>query len=434
VATDDQQVLVTGIASAPATFTIPGNGQIQPKAVYAHYDGSGAGSAFLPALKVTSDGGELVGIYPVAQTVAAGGSAEVSWFPRVSGAPLEVTSVEVTDGTTTVTSVTEIDFTSGAKVSSGGAGVADVAIPTTPSGSIGGYAVYGDGSDGSPTFDGSTVVLGITPSGNTYTLARDVFLAAPTINNGVSIITNGFRVFARDTLTNNGTIKWDGNDATANTGGGGVSNANSSFNTGSTSANQPGTGGGQGNTGAGSVGVSQSTSSRGSYGGNGGNGGTGSSGGGTGGVVVARTSIMGEIRYVVPALMLQFVTGNFATSTQAFGVMGGAGGGGGGGDGAAAGGHGGGGGGVVGVYARLIAGTGTISANGGKGGTMAAGNVGGGGGGGGGLVVVLSGSASAGSVTGQTITANGGAKGSPHGGGTDNAQAGSPGTVLVIAN
>ena len=84
MATDDQQVLVTGTASAPTHFTIPGNGQIQPKAIFAHYDGSAAASPFLPALKIISDGGELVGIYPTPTSVAAGGSAEVSWFPRVA--------------------------------------------------------------------------------------------------------------------------------------------------------------------------------------------------------------------------------------------------------------------------------------------------------------------------------------------------------------
>lgn len=88
MATDDRQVLVTGVAATPASFVIPGSGQIQPKSVFAHYDGSGAASPFLPALKIVSDGGEVVGIYPASQTVPAGGSADVSWFPRVSAAVL----------------------------------------------------------------------------------------------------------------------------------------------------------------------------------------------------------------------------------------------------------------------------------------------------------------------------------------------------------
>lgn len=81
--TDDQQVLVTGVASAPASFTIPGNGQIQPKTIFATFDGSGAASPFLPCMKVISDGGKTVGIYPTTSPVAAGGSADVSWFPHI---------------------------------------------------------------------------------------------------------------------------------------------------------------------------------------------------------------------------------------------------------------------------------------------------------------------------------------------------------------
>lgn len=89
MATDDQQVLVTGQAAAPATFTVPGNGQITPRAVYAHFDGTAAAGSYKPALKITSDGGKLVGIYPIsaADTLAAGVSAEVSWFPRVACCP-----------------------------------------------------------------------------------------------------------------------------------------------------------------------------------------------------------------------------------------------------------------------------------------------------------------------------------------------------------
>jgi len=83
VATDDQQVLVTGQADAPASFRVPGNGQIQPKAVYASFDGTSAVGDFLPALKIISDGGETVGVYPTETAVVAGASADVSWFPGV---------------------------------------------------------------------------------------------------------------------------------------------------------------------------------------------------------------------------------------------------------------------------------------------------------------------------------------------------------------
>lgn len=92
VATDDQQILVTGTAPAPATWLVPGNGQITPRSVFAHYDGTAAATAYFPALKVISDGGKTVGIYPCLTAVAAGGSADVSWFPDVGTVAETVTA------------------------------------------------------------------------------------------------------------------------------------------------------------------------------------------------------------------------------------------------------------------------------------------------------------------------------------------------------
>ena len=92
MATDDRQVLVAGTAPAPALFTVPGNGQISPKVVFAHYDGTSAAGTYQPTLKIISDGGEVVAICPIGSSLAAGVSADVSWF---LGAELE----EPTSGT-----------------------------------------------------------------------------------------------------------------------------------------------------------------------------------------------------------------------------------------------------------------------------------------------------------------------------------------------
>lgn len=109
MATDDQQVLVTGVEAAPASFVVPGSGQIRPKTIYAKYIGAGVGSSYIPALKITSDGGELIGIYPAFGAVAAGASANVTWFPGLdelaatSTAPAGVTKVASAAGTIAVT-------------------------------------------------------------------------------------------------------------------------------------------------------------------------------------------------------------------------------------------------------------------------------------------------------------------------------------------
>jgi hypothetical protein len=299
-----------------------------------------------------------------------------------------------------------------------------------------GVGVYGDSSDGVRTFDGTTTILGIVPSGNTYTLARDVFLAdGSTINTGVSIITNGFRVFCAGTLNNNGTIQWNGAAGTLGGAGGGYTqNTNSTFNDNTNGANAPGGQGGTGATGAGGAGASV-TRANGGSGGSGGLGGTGAAG--AAGTATAPTTRSGGAFgfRAVPFSVLGFVTQ--ISSGQVISVSGGAGGGGGGGDATNLGGGGGAGGGVVVVSARLFAGTGAMQARGGVGGAGAAtGNTGGGGGGGGGIVLVTSGSVVVGSpntIPGQTIDANGGALGALHGTGA-NGVAGAAGAVILVPN
>lgn len=86
MATDDQQILVAGTAPAPAKWVVPGNGQVTPRSVFAHFDGTSAAVPFFPALKVISDAGQTVGIFPTAASILAGGSGDVSWFPRLASA------------------------------------------------------------------------------------------------------------------------------------------------------------------------------------------------------------------------------------------------------------------------------------------------------------------------------------------------------------
>lgn len=280
--------------------------------------------------------------------------------------------------------------------------------------------VYGDGSDGSVTFDGSSIVLGITPSGNTYTLARDIFLASSTIDNGVSIVTNAFRIFCNGTLTNNGTIQWNGNAGT-NTGTQGAQLSNSNGSISNTIVAQSG---GAGNTGAGSA---PGGSLNFHFGGTAGAGGAGGSSGGSAGTVVAPAPQGSSIRYF-PCNIFGKAIG---TTSAVF--NGGAGGGGGGGDGVNKGGGGGGGGGIVIVVAYLFAGTGNIQALGGNGGDGAVGgtNCGGGGGGGGGIVNITSRSVLSGAISGQTLSVAGGTKGAGTGSGSAGSD-GNPGNTLIF--
>lgn len=74
-----------GPVAVPMDYTVPTGTEIVPLAVRATFDGSGAGAAFVPTLEFVSPAGLVVAECPVVPSVAAGGSATVTWFPGVTG-------------------------------------------------------------------------------------------------------------------------------------------------------------------------------------------------------------------------------------------------------------------------------------------------------------------------------------------------------------
>jgi hypothetical protein len=68
---------------APLDYTIPGAQQIEIIAARASFDGTGAAGSFVPTLRIIAPDGQEVAACPVS-TLAAGVSADVSWFPRVA--------------------------------------------------------------------------------------------------------------------------------------------------------------------------------------------------------------------------------------------------------------------------------------------------------------------------------------------------------------
>lgn len=289
---------------------------------------------------------------------------------------------------------------------------------TAGSGSSGGVAgiIYSTGADGDLDLDGNPRSGMSGPTGNVYTLDRDIYPDELTIRATYTLKTNGFRVIGKTSITveTTGFIDTSGDAAVAEVAGAGAAaNTVGGGTTGTTGDN------GNGDAGAGLVD---------SLGGNGGGGGAGgaTSGGGTNTVTAIVAADGGpEVVRAIPSCY----TARLLDATL---INGGAGGTAGGGDGGAnLGGGGGGGGGVAVLAAPLITGAGTIRCNGGAGGNATGGNSGGGGGGGGGLLLTLSDNDI--TATSLTLQVNGGAAGTKTGTGV-NGNAGAVGTKVHLRN
>lgn len=78
----DVSLVARNIAGAPKDYLVPGAQEFILKAVTANVDGSGAAGAFLPALQMINPAGDVMWT-AVARSVpvAAGASANISWFP-----------------------------------------------------------------------------------------------------------------------------------------------------------------------------------------------------------------------------------------------------------------------------------------------------------------------------------------------------------------
>jgi hypothetical protein len=272
-------------------------------------------------------------------------------------------------------------------------------------------AVFGDGSDGAATFDGTTTPAGTTRSGSTYTLTRDVYYTTATLTNGVVIKANGYRIFCRTELNiaAGSTIHHDGKSPT-----------------GRDTAGAPNVGtlggiGGEGEAGNGyhpGNGHTTTVDSPRALGGQGGASGAAGGGIGAAGGAILTTASVGSAHNLVQALSGLAADGGRFTGGS---------GGGGGGSSTQTAGAGGSGGGLLGIYVQSLINNGTIRAPGGNGADAQSGNAGGGGGGGGGAVILVYAT-----KTGSgTVSVAGGSPGTGTGsGGTG--EAGSAGNIYEL--
>lgn len=269
-----------------------------------------------------------------------------------------------------------------------------------------GRIVYGTGLDGTITLDGTSTVLGIAPvtvgGRKKYFLSRDITPENVTVNSGVDLIPNGYRIYIRNKLTiqSNATVNMDGADANGITGGPGIGNvtvdpALTSFGRGT--LHMVAGKGGDGRTANGTNQAGLSATNTPIYtlkaysGGSGGGVGGGAPGaGGTSTIITVPGAAGTDLTYMFTEPIMA-MTGKVFTSNF-FPISGGPGGGGGatsapGGGGIS--GAGGAGGGCVLICAYELENNGIISANGGRGANATANPAGGGGGGAGGWVSVV---------------------------------------------
>jgi hypothetical protein len=80
----DISILDPAVHAAPKSYMIHGAQEIVLKGVTATLDGTGAAGTWVPALQVVDPSGFVVGTYTCGTVLAAGASADVSWFPGVS--------------------------------------------------------------------------------------------------------------------------------------------------------------------------------------------------------------------------------------------------------------------------------------------------------------------------------------------------------------
>lgn len=83
--TIDSQLLVAGTTAAPAAYTVPNTVEVTLLCVNAVVDGSAAAAPFYATVEIISDGGVVVARCPCFTTIAAGGTAEISWFRMRNG-------------------------------------------------------------------------------------------------------------------------------------------------------------------------------------------------------------------------------------------------------------------------------------------------------------------------------------------------------------
>lgn len=83
------EALITrdGPVNAPLDYDVPAASELVPLVISATFADPTNAGPYVPAVEVVTPQGVIIGPFPLAQSIAAGASARVSWFRGVSGSP-----------------------------------------------------------------------------------------------------------------------------------------------------------------------------------------------------------------------------------------------------------------------------------------------------------------------------------------------------------
>jgi hypothetical protein len=96
VSAADTLIVRDGAVAAPMDYVQPAGSEIVPVCATASFDGTGAAGAFVPTLEVIAPDGHVVARCPVQSSVAAGASADVTWFPGLGSSSPAGSSIGAT--------------------------------------------------------------------------------------------------------------------------------------------------------------------------------------------------------------------------------------------------------------------------------------------------------------------------------------------------
>ena len=203
-----------GVGPAPQLYEVPNAQEIIPKSVRATFNGTLAGSAFFPTVRIVSDGGVIVAEVATDTSVAAGASASVTFAPFLRGVPassgggLSWEGARYTGGVTTIAqNVTDVFPFS----LSFGTALLDLSVPSTPTFLTGGVYIVsqvarcvialGGAQAAGSTFNGNILISSSTGGMGQNVSQRFIWPSGGTFVPQVTVNSVPIQVNAGDALT-----------------------------------------------------------------------------------------------------------------------------------------------------------------------------------------------------------------------------------------